>query len=164
MFYFLGCIAHILIPYNNDTHLNILSGGCHCIIYSKSAREYILNNKFIPKNDWDTYNKFIFLMGITKYIYYKPLCYQSHEITENRQNSPKIPLTNYTAGDLFNKWLKLDENVEPGYSISYYYSTILGYILIILNIIFIIIILYCLYKYNNKFIKKLLKSNKIKLK
>ena len=148
--------------YNFYTNYNLLSGGTHCIIYSKSARESILNNKYIPKNDWDQYHNFIILMGITKYIYYKPLCYQSHTITENSQNWTKIPFTDYSVGELFNKWMKMDVNVEPGYSNSYYYSKMLGYLLIILNTIFIVIILYCFYIYNNKFIKKLLKTNKIK--
>ena len=56
--------------------------------------------------------------------------------------------------------MKMDINVEPGYSSSYYYSKILGYILII---IILITILYFLY-INNKNIKKLLKSYKNKKK
>ena len=163
MYYFLGCIEFLQLPYNFYTNYNLLSGGTHCIIYSKSARESILNNKYIPKNDWDQYHNFIILIGITKYVYYKPLCYQSHTITENSQNWTKIPFTHYSVGELFNKCMKMDVNVEQGYSNSYYYSKILGYILIILNIIILITILYCFY-IHNKNIKKLLKSNKIKIK
>jgi hypothetical protein len=118
--YKLGCIPLISLPLNNYNYIS-LAGVTHACIYSKL---FIL--KTLKKNinyDWDhnasnpyTYN------------YYKPICYQLFPMTENKKEwGYEGSLINFSINIL-----KLDQQCEPGYSIHYMLSKIIGVLLIIL--------------------------------
>jgi hypothetical protein len=147
--YYLGVIPIIIIPYDLYSYKVILSGGAHAYIASKKYREKILSNKkkFIESHSLETYiNK-----NTNSFTYKTYLCTQLFPETENRQNWRKIE--NET---LFSKFLtycikkypsiiKLDKQIEPGYSMGYIGSKILFW----LSIIIIIFICYKIYiKYN----------------
>lgn len=148
MFYFLGCLSWLQLPYNAHTNINVLSSGTHAVIYSYKARKELLKTKISTIADLDVYHNLF--AGIRKYIYYKPLCYQLFPETENSKNW--MPF----FGDfnkIYMKSYNLDIKVEPGYSDSYYYSLIFGYILIVIFIILVIIIIYYIINLNNSYIK-----------
>ena len=157
MFYFLGCLPWLQIPYNSHTNINLLSAGTHAVVYTYKARNEYLKPKLIPISDWDVYHNTF--AGIRKYVYYKPLCYQLFPETENSKYW--IPF----FGDLnkiYMNYYNLDVKLEPGYSNTYYYSLIFGYILICISIIFIFIISYYVIYRNINFLKKNSKNIKIK--
>ena len=134
--YRLGCLPVIQVPYNTYTYMGI-SIGAHSILYSKSIRNTILNDKN-NISDWDLYINFISI----NYNYYKPLCYQLFGNTENQSNwgtHNKILhfITQYFV-IAFIKLIGIDKKAEPGYTIIYTISKILT--LIILFIILKILI------------------------
>jgi hypothetical protein len=108
--YALGTLPIIQKAYDNNTSL-CTALGAHAIIYS---REYINKTLQIDKRsikDWEQY-----IGGIDRrYMYNEPLCYQLFPKTENQElwtGFSKIAI------NLLNL-LKLDVQVEPGYSIAY---------------------------------------------
>jgi len=140
--YYLGCLPYLMLPNINDLkHFsNIGSAGMHSVIYSKKMRQNMMDNYkdiLFKYRDWDMnahYQK-------NKYIYYKCLCYQLVTETENSQywcNSDPIL---YFLAKIFiylYKKLKLDKQVEPGYSILYGFSKSIIFILAIIIILIII--------------------------
>lgn len=158
MMYYLGCLLWIQLPYNQHTCINLLSSGTHAVIYSFKSREYMLKKKIIPIFDWDIYNNC--LTGIRRYVYNKPLCYQLFPETENSKNWPS--LFGFDPVKLYIKINNLHIQLENGYSNSYKYSKIVGYIILLIVIILFIHILSLLWKlrlYNyKKFVKYINKS------
>jgi hypothetical protein len=141
--YRLGCIPIIQLPYNMYTYIG-LSAGTHSVLYSKSIRNKILENKIGDWNkikDWDVYINFVSV----NYIYYKPLCYQLVTNTENRNNWGNFnKFIHYIAQIFLVTFIKIfgiDKQVEPGYSIIYTLSKLLS----------LLIILFILKIFNNKF-------------
>lgn len=131
--YYLGCVPYIQIPTNFYHNRLILSGATHACIYSQKARDIILKNKN-NITDWD-----IFLNtqnSITRYTYWKPLCYQLFPQTENSKNEKKIPIVTNLKNSI-KIFLNMDKQTEPGYTFFYNISNILLYILL-----FAIILLY----------------------
>lgn len=118
--YRLGCNPSIMIPYDQNNYVG-LSGGTHAVVYSKSMREKILQDDPDHINDWDHYITFSSL----NYLYYKPLIYQLYPETENQKNWGKYnPFMKLLC--LFSVWklklLKMDKQVEPGFSIMYLFA------------------------------------------
>ena len=128
--YRLGCIPFVQIPYNTYTYMG-LSCGAHCVLYSKSIRNKILNNKN-SINDWDLYINLLSL----NCIYYKPLCYQLFNQTENRNNWGNFNTVVYYLSQYILvgivKLFGIDKTVEPGYSIIYTISKIIPLIIFLL--------------------------------
>jgi hypothetical protein len=126
--YILGCIPYIRIPYTWTTDLSILSAGMHACIYSKPNREYLLADRYNIK-DWDIYG----LGRVRRYMYWTPLCYQLFPKTENSEHwgyeNVIIYLLAIFMRSLF-ALLRLDTQIEPGYSIFYFLSFFLFWILL----------------------------------
>jgi hypothetical protein len=137
--YYLGCIPFLLLPiFSNSKHFNILSsGGTHSIIYSKKNRQNMMNNYqdiIFKYKDWDLcaqYQK-------NRYTYYKCLCSQLITETENSKkwggSNPIIFFLTSKCGMLLLKILKMDKQIEPGYSIFYGFSKSIPFILAIIFI------------------------------
>lgn len=152
MMYYLGCLLWLQMPYNHHTSINLLSSGTHAVVYSFQAREYMLKKKIIPIFDWDIYNNC--LTGITRYVYHKPICYQLFPETDNSKNWPS--LFEFNPVKLYIKYNNLDKQLENGYSNTYKYSKMVGYILLLIIIIIFLVIIS--YLWNNR--KKLKLINK----
>lgn len=144
MMYFLGCLLWLQLPYNSHTGINLLSSGTHAVIYSYQAREYMLKKKIIPIFDWDIYNNC--LTSITRYVYHKPLCYQLFPETDNSKNWPS--LFQFNPVKLYIKYNHLDVRLENGYSNAYKYSKIIGYLFLLVLILFIFYVIS--YLWNNR--------------
>jgi hypothetical protein len=132
--YLLGCIPLMQVPCTLDCkHYKIIASlATHSVIYTKSNREKILQVEQTKIVDWDKYSNF----NIERFLYCEPLCYQLFPETENSK---------HWGDNLFLKLffiivkgfvplLKLDTQVEPGYTICYFLSKI-----ILFFILFIII-------------------------
>jgi len=141
--YYLGCIPFLMLPnISNLKHFShILSVGTHSVIYSKKMRQNMMNNyrDIIYKyKDWD--------LNVNnqkdKYVYYKCLCYQLFTETENSKYwNISHPILHFFAKIFINliKILKLNKQVEPGYSILYTISQSIIFILAIILIAIIVI-------------------------
>ena len=151
MMYFLGCLLWLQLPYNSHTGINLLSSGTHSVVYSHSARVYMIQKKFVPIFDWDIYNNCF--TGIRRYIYNKPLCYQLFPETENYSNWPS--LFGFDPVKLYIKYNNLDVRLENGYSNSYKYSIIFGYLFLIIILLLLLWIIYFIWN-NKKKLKNLI--------
>lgn len=146
--YYLGCLPFVMLPnITNSKHLNnIKSLGTHSIIYSKKNRLNIMDNYndiLFKHRDWDTNSN----LQKKRYIYYKCLCYQLFPETENYKDwstFSSFPICIKITKTII-KILKLDKQIEPGYSIVYAFSQS---IILILVIVFIANIIKKTKKYN----------------
>jgi GR25 family glycosyltransferase involved in LPS biosynthesis len=124
--YRLGCIPYVQVPYNGYTYVAI-SAGTHAVLLSHSVRQYILHHP--PEMDWDMYLN----TCMPNFIYYRPLCYQLFPTTENQKNwGNGNKMFTYVAKmqiGLF-QLLRLDKQVDPGYTIMYIVSKCIPWILI----------------------------------
>jgi hypothetical protein len=125
----LGCIPFLIFPCTAYAYAGV-SAGTHCIIYNEECVDYNLSNREYIK-DWDVYNNF----HTKQYIYKEPLCYQFCPETENQKT--------WGGGNIFLKimsrilikylqLLRLDKQVEPGYSTAYKIGLLLTFILMFL--------------------------------
>jgi hypothetical protein len=137
--YYLGCNPILILPYTYDLkhYISYKSLSMHAIIYSKKARSKPFN---LHLKHWDV----IVEEGIqTKYLYYKPLCYQTYPDTENKLTwGEKDSIVISYIKNIVIKSLNLDTKVEPGFTILYIFAKILPLILSLLLIIIVIIIFY----------------------
>jgi len=125
--YYLGTVPYIRIPLNTTTSKVYVTGGTHACIYSQEFINYALSYKS-QISDWD-----VFVNEYDKrYMYNKPLCYQTFPDTEN---SKHWGFYGYLSHILY-KFLNMDKIPEPGYTIFYYLSFILPLIFLILFIFF----------------------------
>jgi hypothetical protein len=118
--YLIGCLPLILMPYNLNHYLVILSIGLHSCVYSKKNRENILNINQEKIKDMDIYNNLYF----RRYTYYEPLCYQLFPITENSKTWG-LDYNLYYLSNIFKiflKFIQLDKQIEPGYPFFYIFS------------------------------------------
>ena len=112
--YALGLLPFGQYVYDNNTNISIFDCvGTHAIIYSRKCINETLQKDRKSIQDWDAYT------GSTykKYMYNEPLCYQLFPETENYKywgDNFLIKFRKYII-----KLLKLDVQVEPGYSIAY---------------------------------------------
>ena len=157
--YYIGCIPWLLVPtvYDINTYINLLSTGMHSVIYSKKYRELLIKRyemATIQVRDWDVVNNFY---SKNRYVYYKPLCYQLFECTENNKNWGKgNKVYEFFANILksFFKFMNLDKSIEPGYSILYIFSKLVFYIFILLFIYFCIKLMDIMCKRNKYVVMK----------
>ena len=125
---YLGNIPLALNIFNFSNFINVYANGqAHSIIYSKKARDIIIhnyNNKkrmYIDQHDiW--YN---FILN-KRYFYYKNICYQVQEETENKK------LWSNFIFDISIKLLKFDKYNIDNYNYFYLYIYILHYTILIL--------------------------------
>ena len=128
--YLLGCLPQLQAPYDMNHNICIFSGGMHAVVYSRLSRDMALHDYGTTTiDDWDVYYNW----RLNRYTYYEPLVYQLFPMTENRKQwaAPEIALH---IAAFYIQLLKLDVNVEPGYSIFYAFSKVLFYIIILLAI------------------------------
>lgn len=136
--YFLGCLPLLQLPCTLDCkhYINIGSLGTHAVIYTKKNRERLLNVNQKDITDWDWYS----FTQVRRYVYNQPLCYQLFNNTENSKNWHKdnyiLHIFALLTKKVFN-FIKLDTQIEPGYTIFYIISKIFIFTLLIL-ILFIV--------------------------
>lgn len=141
--YFIGCLPFFMIPYNLYNYKNI-SLGTHSVIYSQKYRNNILtflNQKKV--NDWDVYNNLYHINN--RYCYYKPLCYQLFEVTDNskywgKNNNiiiEKILLIGVNIIKYLHKLFKMNIIPEPGFSYFYIFGKLFPFLIIYFFILFI---------------------------
>lgn len=157
--YFLGCLPYLQLPCTLDCkhYINICSVGTHAVIYTKKNREILLNVNQKDIIDWDYYS----FTHSRRYVYCEPLCYQLFPDTENSKNWHKDNYILYIISKSVKKFyniLKLNTQIEPGYSIFYIFSKIFAFTIIILILVIIYKISITLFKRKIKVSKK----NKIK--
>jgi len=115
--YALGLLPFGQYIYDNNTDISIFDCvGTHAMIYSRKCIDKTLQIDRKGIEDWDAFIGTTF----TKYMYNEPLCYQLFPETENQKywgNNLLIKFRKYII-----KILKLDTQVEPGYSIAYIMS------------------------------------------
>ena len=142
--YVLGCLPYIRVPnpYYYNHNIALVKGGTHAIIYPILFREKTLYKDQKTIEDWDIYTN----IYSTQYMYKIPLCYQLFPMTENRKNWFSVPIFSEFQ-DFLIYILKLDKNVEPGYSFFYNFS----YIILIFLIFLIFLILLCFFHYQKIF-------------
>jgi hypothetical protein len=139
--YLLGCVPTLLFPHDYNNYKAINAIGMHCVIFNKSMRTIVLEIEQSDIDDWDTY--FILYFLHHKYTYYIPLCYQLFPETENSKGwgGDNFLFKIYCRmGFLLFSALKMNTQVEPGYSILYIFSKLL-------TIAVIMVILYVIVKY-----------------
>ena len=159
--YLLGCLPLLQLPCTLDSKhfINIGSLGTHAVIYTKKNRERILKVNQKDITDWDWYS----FIHSRRYTYHEPLCYQLFHNTENSKNWHKdnyiLHIIALLAKKGFN-FIKLDTQIEPGYSIFYIVSKLFTFTLLIL----LILILFIVYKIVNRAIIKNKLKPKINLK
>ena len=132
--YNLGGLIHISIPtFVSLVHLkSYFTTTAHAVIYNRDYAYYYIKKY---EKGFTTQNDLIWLdLSIIKYNYYKHLCFQIFESTENRNN---WILNNYMIKII--KLLNLDKSHLPGYSI--------------LNIISLIISIHLLFLFLRLYIK-----------
>jgi len=134
--YYLGCVPIFIIPKSFGSHyLSLKSLTTHAIIYSKKARSKITD--FSGKH-WDV----IVEKNIGfRYLYYKPLCYQTFPETENKKEwADKDNGVITWIKNVFIKSLSLDKEAEWGFAFLYILSKLILLVLMILNVFIIYLI------------------------
>lgn len=136
--FFLFCpnLCNIKFPYI------LLNGTGHSIIYSKKSRNIILdkynkvsNIKYLEFETFDIwYNSFL----SNRYFYYKPLCFQSFPMTENRK------IWGSTLINFFIDFLKLDTQPINGMN-NYYIIIYIIYVCIFIILFYVLIRNYSIY-------------------
>jgi hypothetical protein len=111
--YALGCIPALQKAYNNNVSIRLYGGATHAMIYSRDCINKTLQIDRRSITDWDAFTGQTFRI----YMYNEPLCYQLFPETENQKYWGKN-LVGLIKRRLI-KLLKLDVQVEPGYSIAY---------------------------------------------
>jgi hypothetical protein len=154
--YYLGCNPILIVPCSTNLkhYKSFKTVAMHAIVYSKKARTKELN---LNLKHWDV----IIENGIqNRYLYFKPLCYQTYPETENKASwsEKDSALIGYLKNKII-KILNLDKTPEPGFSIIYFIAKIIIPFIFLLTIgiiiFFIYYIFYIIIKGNTNF-----KSNK----
>jgi len=153
--YHLGAIPFFVIPHNLYTYKSICF-ATHATVFTKKSQDYIIeyfSKKYI--DDWDIF----ILKHIPRYIYYRPLCYQTIPETENKSNWSLPPILADINTKII-KLLNLNNEVEPGTTYIYMFAKIVS----IITFIFIIFIIYILLSYLKIFKQytKVFKSHRLK--
>ena len=106
--YALGRVLYLQKAYNNNVSISLYGGATHAMIYSRDCIDKTLQYDKRNITDWDGFTGQTFRI----YMYNEPLCYQLFPETENQKYWGKN-----VVGLI--RLLKLDVQVEPGYSIAY---------------------------------------------
>jgi hypothetical protein len=133
------CDIRSIFKPHEKTMFNFL-GLTHAIFYNKKYMKNYL--EYIKKIDTKNYMIDTIttkIPDIETYRYYKPLVYQKFPSTENQKNGWSNGFGKFLASIniFFIKFLKLDNQLEPGYTIIYVFPYIL-YMLIFILFIFLI--------------------------
>lgn len=149
--YLLGCLPYLSFPCSDNKYYNFNASGMHAVIYSYKNRIKTLGINQEDIIDWDIYNRnfdYFYTFNkdnLNRYMYKIPLCYQLFPDTENKKNwYQDNNIINYILISIFKlciKILGLDKHYEPGYTIYYFYSKYLMWIIILTLIISIIILM-----------------------
>jgi len=156
--YLLGCIPFILVPYDYNNYRQLYSFATHCVVFNKKMRDIVLNENPEKILDWDAY--FYFSHFNRKRVYYDCLCYQLFQETENskfwgQEYGPIIQNLCKTTIPIM-KALNMDKNPEPGFTVFYIFSKMLGLLLLFLLLWICYKVVYFAYK-NIKFVKRNIK-------
>jgi len=138
--YMLGCLPFIQRPYDKYTNVLMCGIGTHACIYSRPLMENVLQENKTEFTDWDYYTHSKF----TRYMYHEPLCYQLFPETENQNNWHSFSGLTYVLLKII-KVLKLDKQIDPGYTFFYNLSKALYAVLLIFLIIFALFLLHLVY-------------------
>jgi hypothetical protein len=139
--YFLGCLPFLALPCDTDfKHYALLFGTtCHSVIYSQKYREEILLVEQGKILDWDIFQWFF--QPSSRYMYHMPLCYQLFPVTDNSKNwgnqTPFMKLGGSIGFQIF-QLIKLDVQVDPGYSSCYFLSKTWMFVLVFLFLVFVL--------------------------
>jgi uncharacterized protein YqhQ len=139
----LGCVPVLIFPIGLGLHYSSLKSlTTHSIIYSKKARSKITD--FSDKH-WDV----IVEKNIgSRYLYYKPLCYQLFPETENKKEwADKDSGVVTWIKNAFIKGLSLDKEAEWGFAFLYLLAKFI-------MVLFIILVAYIVYLIWNRNIRK----------
>jgi hypothetical protein len=135
-FYFnLGPMPYLFYPHLfifNNIYRGIIALCTQGIIYNKKIRESI-----IKKNINIGYDLFLTL-NYENYFYRTPLCYQTFPMTENQNNWCNSLYLSKICISFFKimiKLLKLDIQVEPGFTIIYTIMFIIHYLIVFILIL-----------------------------
>lgn len=129
--YLLGSLPFILIHYDQNHYLNLLSLGTHSVIYTRKIREEIISQNQYEIEDWDKE-----MLTKKRYTYYKTLCYQLFPETENSKQW--LEYGHLTFLKFILKKLELDEKIEPGYSYCLLFSKYSSLIVILVIVVIIV--------------------------
>ena len=124
----MGCVPVLILPIWGGSHYySLKSLTAHSIIYSKKARSKITD--FSDKH-WDI----IVEKNIgSRYLYYKPLCYQLFPETENKKEwKDKDSVFVTWIKNAFIKGLSLDKEAEWGFFVLYFLAKLMMVLIIIL--------------------------------
>jgi hypothetical protein len=139
--YYLGCNPIIIVPYDWNHYYSFESLSTHAMVYSRKTRQLSLNTEL---KHWDVIMK---NSDTSKYLYYKPLCYQTYPETENKKTwSEKDNAFIFEAKKWIIQTLNLDKTPEPGFSIIYMLAKLL-FLLFIFFILFTTFKLWFSYRY-----------------
>ena len=141
--YLLGAVPFMLIPtFNQDHFRGILTLGMHAVICTRIYRDNMLKVNQKEINDWDLKDIF----KLNKYVYKKPLCFQTFPLTDNRKQWVDSGII-IKITDFFLNITKLDKQIHPGYDIMYIFAKL---IFIVLFIIILIVSNKLFNKYHNR--------------
>jgi hypothetical protein len=146
MMYSLGCLSWLQLPYNIHTNINLLSTGTHSVIYTNTCRNHFLNQNMNKISDLDIFQNFH--LNTRRYVYHLPLCYQLFPPTENSNKWPSF--FGFNPIKIYIKYSELDIKPENGFSNTYIFAKILGYLLLCFIIYIIIISCIIFYRYIKK--------------
>jgi len=146
--YYLGCIPVLIFPYDSSHYSSLKSLTYHSVIYSKKARSKITD--FSDKH-WDV----IVEKNIgSRYLYYKPLCYQLFPETENKKEwADKDSGIVTWIKNAFIKGLSLDKEAEWGFFIIYFLAKLIMVLLFIIILFILYLISYRVLRKNKIFRK-----------
>jgi hypothetical protein len=129
--YPLGCLPQLQIPYDQYHNIPYIFTGTHAVIYSRSCRDKDIQDYATTTiDDWDSHHD----QKLNQYTYHEPLVYQLFPVTENRKHGAASQYMLQIL-EFFYRLVRLDTDVEPGYSIFYAISKILFYVLLALPIL-----------------------------
>jgi hypothetical protein len=130
---YLGCKPLYVLPSTNYKFLYLLWGSqTHSTIYSRKSRNFLLNYYNIKKKVCFGFHDIHYNVILNKkYFYYKSLCYQLSENTENRK------LWNTLIHDICIYIFKLDKKKNNGINHFYLFIYILHIIILFIIIKYI---------------------------
>ena len=139
--YYLGCNPILIRPctYDLKHYLSYKSTSTHAIVYSRETRNKMSQYNLRLKH-WDV----IIENSIkNRYLYYKPLCYQTYPDTENKESwGEKDSVVISYAKDVIIKTLNLHNQPEPGFSILYAFAKYLCFLVMLIWFITFLVILF----------------------
>jgi hypothetical protein len=169
--YSLGCIPILITPTTLtstsffSTYHSIKSLTMHSVIYSEKC---IQNASTTLKTEYKHWDVIIEKSIKHRYLYHKPLCYQTFPETENKKswNEKDNFMIISSIKDTIINALNLNKHPEPGFTILYSISKIIFiifFLMVLLCVIYFIYFIYFLYQINQKLRLKKLIKNKTKV-